>query len=241
MWKSASAWPGARATFLTRPIRRSELMNVPSFSPQPAAGSTRWAQLRGLGGGVHVLHDQEVEPARARRGASSWLIHECAGLVAMTHRPLILPAQDAFDDLVVGPAVLGRECAPRRCPACRRPCARCVGVGEVVAAEQVGRVAEQPRAHRVALAGDRVGAGAGAADVAGHQREVDDRLRGAHALVALVDAHRPPERHALAVVDRRGEALDRSARQAGRRDHALGRELRRRAPRTRRSPWCARR
>jgi hypothetical protein len=42
--KSASAWPGARATFFTRPTRRSELMNVPSFSPQPAAGSTRCAR-----------------------------------------------------------------------------------------------------------------------------------------------------------------------------------------------------
>ena len=43
MEKSASACPGARATFLIRPMRRSELMKVPSFSPQPAAGSTRSA------------------------------------------------------------------------------------------------------------------------------------------------------------------------------------------------------
>ena len=57
-----------------------------------------------------------------------------------------------------------------------------LGIGEVVPAEQVGRVAEQPRAHRVALAGDRVRAGAGPADVAGHQRQVDDRLRGADPL-----------------------------------------------------------
>ncbi len=133
-----------------------------------------------------------------------WLIHEWAGLVAMTHRPLILPGEDAFDDLVVGPTVLGRGCGRRRCPGCRRPSARCVGVREVVAAEQVRRVAEQPRAHRVALAGDRVGPGARPADVAGHQGQVDDRLRRAHALVALVDAHRPPERDALALVDRAG-------------------------------------
>ena len=83
-----------------------------------------------------------------------------------------------------------------------------LGVREVVAAEQVRRVAEQPRAHRVALAGDRVRAGARPADVAGHQRQVDDRLRGADALVALVDAHRPPERDALAVVNQLGESLD---------------------------------
>ena len=41
--KGLNASPGARETFLTWPKRRSELMNVPSFSPQPAAGSTRSA------------------------------------------------------------------------------------------------------------------------------------------------------------------------------------------------------
>ncbi len=42
-------------------MRRSELMKVPSFSPQPAAGKHEVAQLRRLGRGVHVLHDEEVE------------------------------------------------------------------------------------------------------------------------------------------------------------------------------------
>ena len=61
MLKSASAWPGAFATFFTRPKRRSLLMNVPSFSPQPAAGQDEMRLLRGLGGPVHVLHDEEFE------------------------------------------------------------------------------------------------------------------------------------------------------------------------------------
>lgn len=43
MLKSESARPGARETFLTSPMRRSELMKTPSFSPQPAAGRTRSA------------------------------------------------------------------------------------------------------------------------------------------------------------------------------------------------------
>ena len=34
---------GARATFFKRPMRRSELINVPSFSPHPAAGKIRCA------------------------------------------------------------------------------------------------------------------------------------------------------------------------------------------------------
>ena len=61
MWKSASACPGARRTFLTRPMRRSELMNVPSFSPQPAAGKRRSARWAVSVVEVHVLHDEEVE------------------------------------------------------------------------------------------------------------------------------------------------------------------------------------
>ena len=43
MWKSARAAPGAAATFRTTPMRRSEFIKVPSFSPQPAAGSTKCA------------------------------------------------------------------------------------------------------------------------------------------------------------------------------------------------------
>ena len=178
MWKSASAWPGARATFFTRPMRRSELMNVPSFSPQPAAGSTR-SRAAPSRSCVHVLHDEEIELARAASLNSLWWIHECDGLVAMTHSPLIFPSCDAFDDLVVGQLRLVAECGSRRCRGCRRPSARCVGVREIVAAEQVRGVAEQPRTHRVALAGDGVRAGAGPADVAGHQREIDDGLRRA--------------------------------------------------------------
>ena len=38
MEKSANASPGAADTRLRIPTRRSELMNVPSFSPHPAAG-----------------------------------------------------------------------------------------------------------------------------------------------------------------------------------------------------------
>ena len=130
--------------------------------------------------------------------ASSWLIQECAGLVAITHRPADPAGQDPLDDLVVGQAVLGGDPSRRGCRACRRPCRGASALREVVAAEQAGGVAEEPRAHGVALAGDRVGAGAGPPDVAGHQRQVDDRLRQAHRLVALVDAHGPPERDALA-------------------------------------------
>ncbi len=64
---------------------------------------------------------------------------------------------------------------------------------EISSAEEARGVAEEAGAHRIALAGDRVGAGAGPADVAGDQCDIDDGLGGAHRLVPLVDAHRPPE------------------------------------------------
>ena len=74
-------------------------------------------------------------------------------------------------------------------------------VGEIVPAQEIGRVAEQPRSHRIALAGDAVGPGSGPADVSGHQGQIDNRLGRADALMRLVDAHRPPERHPLAPVN----------------------------------------
>ena len=132
------------------------------------------------------------------------MIHECAGLVAMTQRPLILPLADALDDLVVGPAGFRRDAVLGDAEDAG-DLGAVVGVGEVVAAEQVGGVGEEPRPHRVALAGDRVRPGPGPADVAGQQREVDDRLRGADPLVALVHPHRPPERDPLLLVDQCGE------------------------------------
>ena len=83
-----------------------------------------------------------------------------------------------------------------------------VGVGEIMAADEAGDVRKEARAHGVALAGDAVRAGAGAADVAGHEREVDDGLGGAGGFVALVDAHGPPEGNAFAAGDGVGEFFE---------------------------------
>lgn len=91
MLKSESAWPGARAIFLTRPMRLSELMKVPSFSPQLAAGRTRSALM--------ALSVVEYMSWTTRKSSFcmaslylSWWIHEWAPLVAMTQRPLIFPS-----------------------------------------------------------------------------------------------------------------------------------------------------
>ncbi len=68
--------------------------------------------------------------------------------------------------------------------------------------DEVGRVGEQTGPHRVALSRDRVGPGARTADVAGHERHIDDGLRCACGLMPLIDSHGPPEGDALTVCDR---------------------------------------
>ncbi len=216
MWKSASASPGAWATFLVRPIRRSELMKVPSFSPHPAAGRTRSASSA-----VSVLVYMSCTTRKSSRASTSraWRLVDpgVGGVGGDDPEASDLAGGDPLEDLVVGQAALAGD-APLvdGQDLGHRPAV--FGVGEVAPPEQAGRVAEEARAHGVALPGDRVGAGARAADVAGHQGEVDDRLGGAGGLVALVHPHGPPERDPLARVDQLGQGLDPSLRQiAGRR------------------------
>ena len=88
MAKSDSASPGAAATFLMVPMRRSELMKVPSFSPHAAAGSTRSAICA-----VSVDAYMSWTTRKSRRPRTSrtcdWLIHECAVFVATTQSPLM--------------------------------------------------------------------------------------------------------------------------------------------------------
>lgn len=90
-----------------------------------------------------------------------------------------------------------------------------VRVRKVAAAEQTGSVAEQPRPHGVALAGDGVGARADLADVAGQKGQIDYCLGGAYGLMALVHAHGPPEGDPLPLVYGVRQILDPAGWQAG--------------------------
>jgi len=73
---------------------RSELMKVPSFSPHPAAGSTMSAPTAvSVSRYISCTTRHSSRPSTSVRWA--WLIQECAGLVAMTQRPRILPARIA--------------------------------------------------------------------------------------------------------------------------------------------------
>src|SRR5690242_20100734 len=67
------------------------------------------------------------------------------------------------------------------------------GLTEIVPAYQVGGVGEKPASHGIRLTGNRVCAGTWPPDISGHKRNVDHGLDSTDALVALIDAHGPPE------------------------------------------------
>jgi hypothetical protein len=94
-----------------------------------------------------------------------------------------------------------------------------------MAGEHVGRIRVKPGAHRVTLAGNRVGARPDPPDIAGHQREIDDRLSRARRLVALIHTHRPPERNTVPAMDRRRKSLELLGTQSGRLNHRFSGEL----------------
>src|SRR6185369_4654449 len=91
-----------------------------------------------------------------------------------------------------------------------------LGNFEIASAEKVRGIAEEPRAHRVALTGDRIGPGPRPADVAGHERQIDQALRGPHAFVTLVDTHRPPDGDAFPLADPAGQLVEPFAGNAAR-------------------------
>ena len=146
--------------------------------------------LGGFGRLIHVLDDEEIE---FFADASEVILGDpgVVGIGGDDPESFDFAFVDGFDDLVVGVAggVLdlvvfdAHEAAHFFAVG---------GVAEVVSAKEVGGVGEEARAHGVALASDGVGSGTGLADVAGHQLQVDDGLRGTNSLVALIDAHGPP-------------------------------------------------
>src|SRR5687768_14157595 len=98
---------------------------------------------------------------------------------------------NALENFVVGPTVARGDAFDGNVESARDFFAM-VGAREIVAADEVGVVAEKARAHRVALAGDGVGASSRAANVSGHQCEVNQGLGETGAFVTLIDAHGPP-------------------------------------------------
>ena len=196
-----------------------------AFLLAPAGGGqNEMGFLRRVGRREHVLHDEEfqlVERAARPRGINPRMCR-----VRRDDPETLDPAiSDALHDLVVSQRIPGGNFFRRDVEQARNVRAMS-GVEKVASAEQARRVGEQPRAHRIALAGDAVRARAGAAEVSGHQGEIDDGLRGARGFVALIDAHGPPETHGLARADGFGEAEKLSDGETRFRGDLVRRELR---------------
>ena len=117
--------------------------------------------------------------------------------VAMTHSPLILPRIDALDDLVVGPAGLGRESLDGNVRASARPSRDAAALVKSCPPSRL--VVLLNRREPIALHWPVIEF----APVPGRPMlpVISARLMIACAVrvrfVALVHAHRPPERHAL--------------------------------------------
>ena len=210
-------------------MRRSELVTVPSFSPQAAAGSSTCGAGRHGVVRQHVLGDDEqlklLQRIAHRAGARQR--HRRIG----RHHPqrLDLAALDRLEHLHGLQAfALGHV---RRIP--EPPHAvDLVGRKSHVRGKLVGEAADLAPAHRVRLAGQRERPHAGPADAAGGEMAVDDGVDLVGALRRLVHALREA---GDGVARWRGTG-GRSARRRPRR----GRWLRRWRRRPARSRWRAR-
>ncbi len=182
------------------------------FAPA-SGGKVKVSEAGGFGGGVEVLDDEEVEFGQG--GADGGLVDPGMGGVGGDDpEGADLAGVDGVDDLVVGEIRGGGDDGFGDVEDVG-DFGAVGGIGEVVAADEAGDVGVEAGAHGVALAGDAVRAGAGSADVARHDGEVDDGLGGAGGFVALVDAHGPPEGDALAAGDGVGEFFERGGTLAG--------------------------
>ena len=158
-----------------------------------------------LGVSIHVLHDKKVEPIE--NVAALVLINPgVRGVRANDPQPFDFSAENALNNFVVGPTILSGDRSGVDVENIGNLFSM-FGIGEVMSAQQIARVAEEPRTHRVALTGYGIRTGTGSANIASHQGEVDNRLRRANALIALIDSHRPPEGNTLATVDGLGESV----------------------------------
>ena len=123
-----------------------------------------------------------------------------SGIRAEDPQALDLSCVDSLHDHIVGNRGLLRDMINVDAGQLSDPCSL-IFIREITASEQAGGITEETGGHGVALSGNGVAAGTGLSDIPGHQSQIDNGLRCAHCLVALVDAHGPPERDSLAIVD----------------------------------------
>ena len=186
--QSGRASPGSGRNARWREMRRSELVTVPSFSPQAAAGSSTCGAAS-----MRVVARARCRTRRtARASCSASRIaaargSDTAGLVAITHSALISPRSIASN--------ICTALRPSRSAMSRRVPEPAHAVDLVrrethVRGKLVGEPADLAPAHRVGLAGQRERPHAGLADPAGGEMAIDDGVDLVGALRRLVHALR---------------------------------------------------
>ena len=201
-------------------MRRSALVNVPSFSrnDEPGKNTCAYFAVSFRNRSCTITHSIAARPAVTCCVFGS----DCAGSSPCTYRALKLPSMRRFEHVRDAQARLRIDGhAPLRAEQAARDIIRDMPV----AGELVRERAHVARALHVVLAAQRIHAHAFAADVAGGHREIRDAHHHRAALAVLGDAE--------AVVDRAiaagGEQARRTAhvprRHAGDRLHRFGRVL----------------
>ena len=180
-------------------------MTVPfALAPRRRRRQHDVGQLRRLGE-EDVLHDEVVEALAAGGCACSLSASRLRRVLAdARRRARSSPRSIASNICGQVPAVPRRD---RARPTPLRSLARIVVVDDVLEAGQaVGDGAHVAAALHVVLAAQRVEAGAVAADVAGQQRQVDERQHVVDPVVVLGDAERPAQLGPVGAWRRRGPA-----------------------------------
>ena len=185
--QSGLASPGGGRNARWREIRRSELVTVPSFSPQAAAGRRMCAPAATVSFADDVLGDDEqLEPAE--RLAHLARARQRDRGIGRHHPQRLDPAAgDGVEQLHRLEPFARRH--PRRLP----EAADAVDVlgGEAhMGGELVGEPADLAPAHGIGLAGQRERPLPAAADAAGREMAVDDGVDLVGALRRLVHALR---------------------------------------------------
>ena len=186
---SGSASPGGSTSFGRYVRRRSEFVITPSFSGHCAAGSSTSAKRGRLGRVVGVLHDHQL--GLAQRLLDEIEIRHRRGRVGAHDPHAHRSRRQPLEDLERGQPGAGAISPGRHAPVALDSRAIVRVRDAAIARQKVREPAGLAPAHRVRLAGQREGPGAGPADLPGAQVQVEDRRVLVRADVALVDAHAP--------------------------------------------------
>ena len=184
MRQSGLASPGAGRNGLCRDMRRSELVTVPSFSPQAAAGK-QYIGIPGRVGAGDIGDGDEIAGPQRRADAGGVRHADCR---IGAHDPERLDAAVANGLEQVDGLQAAAPGDVRRLPEARDA----IHIGRVlerhVRRKLVRKSADLAAAHRVRLAGDRERSHARLADTAGRQMAVDDGVDLVGPVRRLVDA-----------------------------------------------------